>query len=786
MGLFQNSCTANLELLIFALFFWPNIGATQTTYMNKLYSKFVILGIVISFFSSCDQPVKNSDGDSFKPAEFVDPFIGTGFHGHTFPGPSMPFGMVQLSPDTHLNGWDASSGYHYDDDTIFGFSHTHLSGTGIGDYGDILLLPFTGETSPSPAATFKKSTEEASPGYYQVHLDNFDVQAELTTTYRVGMHRYTFPKGKDKKVMVDVGHILQQAWGHRNVMNEIEFVDSKTIRGTKISKGWAFDHRIYFYIEFSSPYKVEATISDSQSAEGIKVSGTDVRSYLNFGQGESEVLMKVSISAVSVEGAEKNLKAEAPDWGFDQVRAAAESTWNKELSKIKVESKDKNLMINFYTALYHSMMAPQLYQDVDGQYRGMDLEVHKAEEFNNYTVFSLWDTFRAFHPLMSIIDEKRTTDWVNGLLKKYEQGGLLPKWPLAGNYTGTMVGYPAVAVIADVMSKGYDGIDYGKAFDGAMASSQYNPQLIQTNGNPRAGRLMTKHTYYLNKIGLVPADSTSQSVSYGLEFAYYDWCIAQIAKKQGEDNAYKTYMDRSTLYKKYYDPEVGFMRGKLLDGSWNTPFSPYFSEHMKSDFTEGNAWQWSWFVPHDVQGLVELMGGKEGFTSKLDSLFTADTRLEGKSASGDITGLIGQYAHGNEPSHHIAHLYNYVGQPWKTQELTDQIMKTMYKPQPDGLRGNEDCGQMSAWYVMNAMGFYQVCPGDPVYSIGRPMFDKVSIGLAGGGVFTIEVENNAMDNKYIEFIELNGVKLDTPFFNHSDIKDGAVLKVEMRGAPFKN
>ncbi len=735
--------------------------------------------ILVLFLSACGQASRQSQDAVFEPVKYVDPFIGTGFHGHTFPGPSMPFGMVQLSPDTHMDGWDASSGYHYDDDTIYGFSHTHLSGTGIGDYGDILVLPFTGPNDPSPAATFTKEEEFASPGYYKVRLDNFDIQAELTTTYRVGMHRYTFPRGKEKKVMVDLGHILQPAWGHKNISNEIEFVDDKTIRGVKMSQGWAYEHHIYFYMEFSSPFTIESTIGDEKPMKGKRIAGTDVRTYLNFGDSQDQVMVKVSISAVDKQGAEKNMKAELPDWDFAAVKQQAVDTWNNELSKIAVESKDEKLLTNFYTALYHSMMAPQLYQDVDGRYRGMDLQVHQSDEFENYTVFSLWDTFRALHPLMTIIDQKRATDFVNGLLVKYQEGTILPKWPLAANYTGTMVGYPAVSLIADAQAKGIQGIDYNLGLEASLRSANYDEQFVEKSAIPKIKRVMKKHLKYLNEIGFVPADSANESVSYGLEFAYYDWCIAQIAKANGRQKLYQEYMKRAEGYKQYYDPSVGFMRGKMYDGSWHEPFSPYFSEHQKSDFTEGNAWQWTWFVPHDIAGLVELMGGPEQFAIRLDSLFSADTRLEGRTASGDITGLIGQYAHGNEPSHHIAHMYNYVGKQHRTQELVDQIMKEMYKPQPDGLRGNEDCGQMSAWYVMNAMGFYQVCPGEPTYSIGRPLFDKVKLRVPDGGTFTVEVENNAPEHKYVQHIELNGKPLDQPFFQHTDLKDGGKLKIRM-------
>ncbi|MFK7923260.1 MAG: GH92 family glycosyl hydrolase [Bacteroidia bacterium] len=719
---------------------------------------------------------------------FVDPFVGTGGHGHTIPGASVPFGMVQLSPDTHLDGWDASGGYHYDDEQIYGFSHTHLSGTGIGDMGDILVLPYRGEIPvetqnlASLQGTFDHKNESASPGYYQVLLDNYKVNCELTASTRVGMHRYTFQGSQTPKIMLDLGHILQANWGHKSIYSELEIIDDRTIRGMRISSGWAFDHPVYFYARFSERFEVEGIMEvDNLNTEGgNQFQSPDLKAFLAFPEGK-EILLKVGISGVSEAGAQANLDAEITDWDFEKVRQAAAQKWREQLSILEIKSTDEKVMKNFYTSLYHCMFAPQVFQDVDGQYRGMDKEIHQAAPgFTNYTVFSLWDTFRAWHPLMTIVDPDRAGNLAQSLVQKYTDGGVLPKWPLAANYTGTMVGYPAVSVLADAMAKNLPGLDHDKALEAAVFSSQYHPEVIAKIQEPRAAQLMPKHLDFIERLGFVPGDSISGSVSYGLECAYYDWCIAEMARKLGRTDIETTYLRRSQYYKKYLDPKTGFMRGKNGDGSWKTPFSPYFSDHELGDYIEGNAWQWSWFVPHEVEGLAEGMGGKAAFGSKLDSLFTADSKVEGENASGDISGLIGQYAHGNEPSHHIAYLYHWAGQPEKTQLYLDRILQTLYEPTPDGISGNEDCGAMSAWYVLNAMGFYQVCPGDPTYRIGRPLIDEVSISLPGDKAFRITVQNNAPNHPYIASASLNGEILEDLSFTHRQLMAGGELKILMR------
>lgn len=739
--------------------------------------RFLIL-LLPFLFASCQQQ-SQAPTTSLDPLSHVDPFIGTGFHGHTFPGATTPFGMVQLSPDTRLPGWDASSGYHYSDSTIYGFSHTHLSGTGIGDMGDILFLPFTGAPGDTLLATFEKQSERASPGYYQVYLQNYEVEAELTATPRTGFHRYEF-FAAEPSVLIDLGHILQANWGHRSLAAEIELVDDHTIRGKRISSGWAHDHPVYFYAEFSQPFALTA-FRKSEEQTATRASGKDLQAILTFPNlPEGELLVKVGISSVDEDGARRNLEVENPAWDFNAVRAAAEDQWRNALSKIEIQTPEADVLTNFYTALYHSMIVPMVAQDVDGRYRGMDKQIHQAEAgYTNYTVFSLWDTFRAFHPLMTILDEERTNAWVKSLLRKYQEGGVLPKWPLAANYTGTMVGYPAVSVIADAMVKGIGDFDRDLALEAAVFSSEYHPEVIERLPEPRARELMPKHLDFIARNRFIPADSIQYSVSYGLECAYYDWCIAQMAAQQGADKIENTYRERAKYYQLYFDDQTGFMRGKLANGDWREPFSPRYSDHEMGAFVEGNAWQWSWFVPHDPKGLIELMGGRAAFVAKLDSLFTVSSEIEGERASADITGLIGQYAHGNEPSHHVIYFYNYAGQPRKAQERLDQVLRDLYAPSPAGISGNEDCGQMSAWYVLNALGFYQVAPGDPTYAVGRPLIDQATIRLPDGGTFRIEVENNSPENKYVQRMEINGRALEEPFFTHDELRDGGVLRIWM-------
>lgn len=720
--------------------------------------------------------------------QYVDVFIGTGGHGHTFPGTTRPYSMVQLSPDTHLLGWDASSGYHWDDDRIYAFTHTHLSGTGIGDLGDVAILPYTGgEELLQPVASFAHEGENAVPGYYSVMLDNFGILAELTSTERVGLHRYTYPRDSVRRVMLDLAHILQPNWGHKIISNSIAIVDDSTVEGTFHTQGWAHSHLISYRISFSEP---AGRITVREDGEKIALShgrefGSEgeVRLYFEFAPSEKPLLVKVALSPVDTEGAAKNMAAELPHWNFDRVAAESREIWREALNSVQVESGDDAVLANFYTGLYHTMMAPILWQDADGRYKGMDKSIRTAPEgYVNYTVFSLWDTFRALHPLKTIIEPERASLWGDVLVQGYAEGGVLPKWPLASNYTGTMVAYPAVSVLADLQAKGLAKGDPQLWSEAALRSSVYRADLAAKFAGTREADIVTKHVMYKDEYGFVPADLIPESVSWGVEMAYCDWCVALLAAAAGNDGAQDEYMEKSGYWKRYFDPETKLMRPVMSDGRFRTPFNPYYSSHMESDYTEGTAFQWSYFVPHDMAGFIEKLGGADELESALDTLFTLPSIVEGENASNDITGLIGQYAHGNEPAHHIAYLYNWTANPHKGQRILDSVMQTMYTPTPDGIIGNEDVGQMSAWYVMSAMGFYQVTPGLPVYALGRPMIDRAAFDVKGS-TFEIVVHDNSPENKYIKEARLNGKLLEEPFFPHSALIPGGKLEITMTNRP---
>ncbi len=742
---------------------------------------------VLGLLAACSQ--SSGEEQLRNEVQYVNPFIGTGFHGHTFPGATRPFALVQVSPDTHIMGWDASSGYHYDDSQIYAFSHTHLSGTGIGDLGDVAILPFSGGDSIRPVATFKKETEKATPGYYAVRLDNFGINVELTSTDRVGFHKYTYDNPKDRRVLLDLGHVLQPNWGHKLVGNEYLFVNDSTVEGTVRTQGWAHFHAVSYQITFSEPIEtlyqyIDGNLRKDSLFLRLNTPG-DLKFHYKFAENNKPLYVKVAISPIDTDGAERNMLAELPGWDFDATRVESAHIWNKALNDIQIESSDPKVMVNFYTALYHTMIAPYAYQDVDGRYLGMDKKVHRAEPgYVNYSVFSLWDTFRALHPLMTIIQPERAADWGKVLVQGYKEGGILPKWPLASSYTGCMVGYPAVSVLADLVTKELAEGDLNVWAEAGARSSVYRDDLAEKFKETRELDLITRHPYYKEKYGFVPADSVPESVSWGLEMAYYDWCISQIAAKAGNTELAKEYAAKAEYYKRYLDPETKMMRGVMGDGSFRTPFNPRYSSHMKSDYTEGNAFQWSFFAPHDMDNFITTIGGKKELETRLDTLFTTSSQVDGEEASGDITGLIGQYAHGNEPSHHMAYLYNWTDAPWKGQERLDQIMQNFYTNEPDGIIGNEDCGQMSAWYVMSALGFYQVAPGIPVYTLGRPMIDKALIH-AKDGIFEILVKNNSAANKYIKEVKLNGKVLDTPFINHTDVIKGGKLEFIMTDQPVK-
>lgn len=723
------------------------------------------------------------------PIEKVDPFIGTDYHGHTYPGATVPFGMVQLSPDTRQEGWDACSGYHYSDNSIAGFSHTHLSGTGIGDYGDVMMMPTVdndqlvkGDVEDPDSgfrSRFSKSNEKASPGYYSVLLDDYNILVELSATRRTGIQRYTFPESDNARIVLDLAH---NARNHNNDSLFLQVVDNKTIQGLKKTRGWAQQHYVYFYAEFSKPFD-SYLINDK---EVNQASGKDVKGYFKYKTANNEqILVKVGISAVSIEGAKLNLETENSKWDFDAVVKSAKDEWTSQLDKISVKGGTPEQQRTFYTAMYHAFLAPNTYIDVDGKYRDMDLNIYQTDKFTNYTVHSIWDTYRTLNPLFTILQQDKTNDFINSYLSAYENGGILPKWALAGNYTGTMIGYHAVSVIADAYLKGIRDYDVEKAFEAMVHSSNYNPDGIAAANDNILDKLMSKGKLYNVEMGFIPADLVNESVSRALEYAYDDWCIAQMAKALGKTKEYEIYSERAKRYQVYFDKSTGFMRGKTQNGEWVKDFNPKFSKHRKDEYTEGNAWQWTWYVPHDVEGMVKLHGSKEKFITKLDSLFSIDSTIEGEEASVDITGLIGQYAHGNEPSHHIAYLYNFVGESWKTQEIVDSILTTLYSDKPDGLSGNEDCGQMSAWYIMSSMGIYPVSPGDSKYYFGRPLFDSATLNLENGNSFTINAINNSAENKYVQSVSLNGKDLNVPFIMHDEIMKGGELKFVMGDKPNK-
>lgn len=703
--------------------------------------------------------------------QYVDPLIGTGGHGHTFPGATLPFGMVQLSPDTRTEGWDACGGYHYSDTTMLGFSHTHLSGTGIADYGDILVTPGVGNLPDGKRKfpmRFDHSDESASPGYYSVKLKN-GIHAELTATRRVGIHRYTFPSGVSASLLFDLFHGL----GTDNVTSSgVTIVDNREISGYRFSKGWATDQRVFFAAQFSEPF-VEHELYDGEiQVHQSGVAGTAVRCMLRFNDDNRRpIVVKVALSGVSVDGARENLYAEMKGWDFDEVKRAADSVWNSELSNIVVEGGSRGDFVKFYTALYHSMIAPNLQSDVDGRYRGMDGSVRVADGFDMYSVFSLWDTFRGLHPLLTIIQKERSRDFAKSLLEKYRESGLLPVWELASNETFCMIGYHSVSVLLDAYRKGIMTED-GEEILRAMVESA------------------TRDHFGLDaykEAGFISKDRESESVSKTLEYAYNDWCIAEMARALGRDSLAHVFKIRASSFQNVFDPESGHMRPRM-NGAWVEPFDP---TSVSFHYTEANAWQYSFFVPHDIASLIGLAGGREKFIRKLDSLFMSSSTLSGREQA-DITGLIGQYAHGNEPSHHVAYLYNYAGVPWKTQSIVRRIMDSLYTEGPEGLCGNDDCGQLSAWFVLSALGMYQVCPGDPVFTLGSPLFQRATISTGWKAPnnaskylssFIVTSTNGSVSHPYIQAAILNGHPHEQSYLTWDQLEAGGMLQLDMGSVP---
>lgn len=737
--------------------------------MNKKSLLFVpVLSLCLA---SCGSSQKGQEMEDL--TQFVDPRIGTGGHGHVFYGANVPYGFIQLGPTSIPQSWDWVSGYHVSDSTVIGFPHTHLSGTGIGDLHDINVMPVVGEVTYSrgDASSYEtglwsysdRSKEVVTPGYYRTHLSRYNVDVELTATKRVGFHKYTFLGNESPAIVFDM--VNGGCWD-KTTEAVIRVVNDSTVSGYRYSKGWADDQRVFFRAEFSRKFdNVEFIVNDSVK-EGDMAKGAQLFARVNFAAGNQEpVYMKVALSPTSEEGAQLNMQTELSGWDFEKTIADAKAAWNKELNKVKVYTTDEASKKIFYTSLYHTLFAPSEFCDVNGDYYGADKQMHKGEGFVNYTTFSLWDTYRAAQPLMTILHPEKMSDIINTMLHIHQQQGKLPVWHLMGCETNCMVGNPGVPVVADAILKDIKGFDTELAFKALKESSML----------PERG--MEHRIEY----GFIPADKMTEAIAYDMEYAIADWAVAQAAQKLGKQEDYEYFLKRSKSYKNYFDASTGFMRGKMLDGSWRTPFSPYASSHRDDDYCEGNAWQYTWLVPHDVEGLVECFGSKEAFVNKLDSLFLANGDM-GEASSPDISGLIGQYAHGNEPSHHTVYLYTLVGQPWKTADRIKEILHTMYTDQPDGLSGNEDVGQMSAWYILSSFGFYQVEPAGGKFVFGYPNFDKVEIAVPAGK-FVIERENKGQQNNYIQGIVLNGTEYKKPWIEYADIMKGGELKFLMGDEP---
>lgn len=717
---------------------------------------FIYLLLSCAFILGCQESPENKVQEELSSLDLVNPFVGTGGHGHTYPGASAPFGMMQLSPDTRLDGWDGCSGYHFSDSLVYGFSHTHLSGTGVSDYGDILFMPTNqpylnngADDKPGYRSSFSHDQEKASLGYYEVKLLDTDIKVRLTVSKRAGIHEYTFPDTDSQYVILDLKH--------RDELLDHEFKSlSKTqFAGKRFSKAWASQQMLYYYFETSHPVINLEEIDLDNAVYPLRFENPN----------NEKVTIKIGISAVDEEGAKNNLETEIGAKNFDQVLEETQALWEKELGKIEIIDDNKENKRIFYTSLYHTMLAPNIYNDVDGRYRGMDLKIHETENFDYYTVFSLWDTYRAAHPLYTIIDQKRTNDFINTFNAKYDEGGILPIWDLSANYTGCMIGYHAVPVIADAYLKGIKDYDVEKAFE-AMKHSSVQDHLGLEN---------------YKDLGFIPVEKESESVSKTLEYAYDDWTIAQMAKELNRQENYKTYTQRAQNFKNLYNPQTRFFQGRMR----NTWFAPFDPAEVNFNYTEANAWQYSLYAPQDISGHIKLMGGDDNYEKHLDQLFTAPQQTSGRHQA-DITGLIGQYAHGNEPSHHMAYLYNFVGKPHKTQERVYEIMNTMYQNAPDGISGNEDCGQMSAWYVLSAMGFYPVTPASNQYIIGTPLFDEAHIHLENGNTFSIVKEGEGI---YIAGVEYAFAKAEQPqslsksFIDHSMIMQGGTLTFKMSESP---
>jgi predicted alpha-1,2-mannosidase len=715
------------------------------------------------------------------PVDFVNPLIGTDAHGHVYPGATVPFGMVQLSPDTRDNGWDGASGYHYSDSSILGFSHNHLTGTGVGDLGNILLMPTVGELKLVPGAKpgegypsrFSHNDEIARPGYYSVELSDYQVKVELTATARAGFHRYTFPKSDDAHVIVD----LQHGVGNDVTEAQLTIENDRTASGYRRSSGWGGDKVYYFVMEFSRPFDSSGVAQHDKDVAGQQTTGKETKGHFDFKTKAGEqILVRVGLSTVSVEGARNNLRAEISNWNFDAVAKAASKQWEKALSVIAVKIPDANLEQTFYTALYHTMVAPTLLSDVDGQFRGPDGKVHIAKGYDYYTEISIWDIFRAESPLLTLTQPARVNDFIKTMLAHYKFFGqhTLPVWPESGMETWCMIGNHAIPIIADAYMKGFRDWDADEALNDMIASTDKNREQLKD---------------YRDQ-GFIPTADGRQSVSKVLEYAYDDSCIARLAKALGKDDIAEKYFQRSQSWTNVFDPSTGFMRGKIADGSWVTPFGEKEQNSINfSEYTEANAWQYNFFVLHNVPGLIKKLGGDDKFTARLDEMFDTKETIPNLALIPDVTGVIGMYSHGNEPDHHVAYLYNYAGQPWKTQARVRQIANTLYNNTPGGICGNDDCGQISAWFVFTAFGFYPVDPVSGIYILGSPLVNEATLKLDSkfykGRSFTVIAKNNSAENPYIQSATLNGKSITRSWISQAEIAGGGKLVLTMGPAANK-
>lgn len=767
--------------------------------MIKLLKKAFLLGLMVSWLPAWSQDAEQD------LVQYVDPMIGTARMGHTYPGATAPFGMVQLSPDTDtipyaVNGkytgdvYKYCAGYQYEDPTIVGFSHTHFSGTGHSDLGDFLVMPTTGPLQLNPGteenpdsgyrSRFSHDNETAEAGYYKVQLDDHNIMAELTATTRVGMHQYTFPESEEAHIILDMMYGIYN-YDEKTTWAFIRMENDTLVTGYKSTNGWARTRTEYFAMAFSKPIKSYGFKSyEKHPYRGFwgrfdqennfpEAANEKIRAHFDFETKEGEqIKIKFALSPVSTAGAIRNLKAEIPDWDFDQVKAETQKAWNKELHKIEADAGSTAEMTNFYTAMYHAFLGPTVYMDVDGQYKGLDQNIHSAKGFTNYTSFSLWDTYRALHPLFNVVQPARNQDMVKSMLAHYDQSvhSMLPIWSHYANENWCMIGYHSVPVIADAMIKGNDNFDLERAFEASIQTA--NTRYFDGIGE------------YIDR-GFVPEDKSRASVSKTLEYAYDDWCIAQMAKKLGKEEVYKEFMKRSESYKNVFDAKTGFMRPKLSNGEWVKEFDP-LDTHWKG-FIEGNAWNYSLYVPHDPATMIDMMGGEEQFVPHLDSLFSMELPDKYFEHTEDISrdGIIGNYVHGNEPSHHVVYLYNWTDQPWKAQDKIRMIMKEMYKPAANGLGGNDDFGQMSAWYLFSALGFYPVAPGSNQYMLGSPVIKEATINLENGNQFKIEAKKQSDKNVYVKKVELNGKVLNQQYITHEDLTKGGTLTFYMSSKPAK-